>query len=91
MKKNRLKMLTWFLCMAHNSIEDNEVESLFPFRCVFTQYCLRPSVYIAHGNNRNMNTLTAEGQYDSFPDDGGCGDISQVSCLNLPLESWTRE
>lgn len=58
---------------------------------VFRQYCLRPSAHIARGNNRNMNTLTAEGQYDSFPDDGGYGDISQVSCLTPPLESWTRE
>lgn len=58
---------------------------------VFRQYCLRPSAHIARGNNRNMNTLTAEGQCDSFPDDGGYGDISQVSCLTPPLESWTRE
>lgn len=58
---------------------------------VFRQYCLRASAHIARGNNRNMNTLTAEGQYDSFPDDGGYGDISQVSCLTPPLESWTRE
>lgn len=58
---------------------------------VFRQYCLRPSAHIARGKNRNMNTLTAEGQYDSFPDDGGYCDISQVSCLTPPLESWTIE